>query len=50
MYNPPHPSEFIKETYLDPFNISHHDLFSVKKKEKWKSLKPFSFPKVSFGQ
>jgi addiction module HigA family antidote len=99
MYNPPHPGEFIKETYLDPFNISqnemadeldvarstlnriirgdsnvspemavrlsrvlgrtpeswlamqsHHDLFSVQKKEKWKSLRPFSFPKLSFGQ
>jgi antitoxin HigA-1 len=22
MYNPPHPGEFIKETYLDPLNIS----------------------------
>ena len=97
MYNPPHPGEFIKETYLDPFDISqnemadeldvagstfnrvirggkispeiairlskvlgrtpeswlamqsNHDLFAMKKKEKWKSLKPFSFPKLSFG-
>lgn len=22
MYNPPHPGEFIKEVYLDPYNIS----------------------------
>ncbi len=22
MYNPPHPGEFIKETYIDPLNIS----------------------------
>jgi len=22
MHNPPHPGEFIKETYLSPFNIS----------------------------
>ena len=22
MYNPPHPGEFIKETYLDPFGLS----------------------------
>lgn len=22
MYNPPHPGEFIKETYLEPLNIS----------------------------
>jgi plasmid maintenance system antidote protein VapI len=22
MYNPPHPGEFIKEVYLDPFHFS----------------------------
>ena len=22
MHNPPHPGEFIKETYLDPYNLS----------------------------
>ena len=22
MHNPPHPGEFIKETYLDPFNLT----------------------------
>lgn len=26
MYNPPHPGEFIKETYLDPFNISQNEM------------------------
>mgnify|MGYP003963671959 CR=1 FL=1 len=24
MHNPPHPGEFIQETYLDPFDISHN--------------------------
>jgi len=23
MYNPPHPGEFIKEVYLDPFGVSY---------------------------
>ncbi len=23
MFNPPHPGEFIKEVYLDPFNFSY---------------------------
>ena len=26
MYNPPHPGEFIKETYLDPFAISQNEM------------------------
>jgi antitoxin HigA-1 len=26
MYNPPHPGEFIKETYLDPFDISQNEM------------------------
>lgn len=26
MYNPPHPGEFIKETYLDPFDISQNKI------------------------
>ena len=26
MYNPPHPGEFIKETYLDPFGISQNEM------------------------
>jgi addiction module HigA family antidote len=95
MHNPPHPGEFIKETYLDPFNISqneiadklevahstfnrlvrgnsnvsaemavrlskvlgrtpeswlamqsNYDLFTLQRKTKWKSLKPFSFPEL----
>ena len=24
MHNPPHPGEFIKETYLEPFNLSQN--------------------------
>lgn len=26
MYNPPHPGEFIQETYLEPFNISQNEM------------------------
>ena len=26
MYNPPHPGEFIRETYIDPFDISVRSL------------------------
>lgn len=26
MFNPPHPGEFIKETYMDPFGISCRNL------------------------
>lgn len=26
MHNPPHPGEFIKETYLSPFNISQNEM------------------------
>src|SRR2546423_1712167 len=26
MYNPPHPGEFIKETYLDPFKVSQNEI------------------------
>ena len=26
MYNPPHPGEFIKETYLDPFVVSQNKI------------------------
>ena len=26
MHNPPHPGEFIKATYLDPFNISQNEM------------------------
>ena len=26
MHNPPHPGEFIREVYLDPFNISARQL------------------------
>ena len=26
MHNPPHPGEFIKETYLSPFNISQNEI------------------------
>ena len=28
MYNPPHPGEFLKETYLTPFNISQNEMAS----------------------
>lgn len=31
MYDPPHPGEFIREVYLEPYNISHR---SVAKKLK----------------
>ena len=26
MYNPPHPGEFIKEVYLDPFHLSYRSV------------------------
>jgi len=26
MYNPPHPGEFIKEVYLDPFHFSYRNV------------------------
>jgi len=26
MHNPPHPGEFLKETYLGPFNISQNEM------------------------
>ena len=26
MYNPPHPGEFIREVYLEPFNISYRSV------------------------
>ena len=26
MFNPPHPGEFIQETYLNPFNISQNEM------------------------
>jgi len=26
MYNPPHPGEFIKATYLEPFDISQNEM------------------------
>jgi len=26
MYNPPHPGEFIKGTYLEPFDISQNEM------------------------
>lgn len=26
MYNPPHPGEFIKEVYLEPFRISYRNV------------------------
>lgn len=26
MYNPPHPGEFIREVYLDPFKISYRSV------------------------
>lgn len=26
MHNPPHPGEFIKETYLSPFDISQNEM------------------------
>lgn len=28
MYNPPHPGEFIREVYLEPFNITGRQLSS----------------------
>jgi addiction module HigA family antidote len=29
MHNPPHPGEFIKEVYLDPFSISYRKVAGV---------------------
>lgn len=29
MHNPPHPGEFIKEIYLDPFSLSHRKIASL---------------------
>ena len=26
MYNPPHPGEFIREVYLEPYGISHNEV------------------------
>lgn len=26
MYNPPHPGEFIQETYLEPFGVSQNEM------------------------
>ncbi len=26
MYNPPHPGEFIRDTYLVPFNVSQNEI------------------------
>lgn len=31
MHNPPHPGEFIKEVYLDPFNISYRNVAELLK-------------------
>lgn len=44
MYNPPHPGEFIKEVYLEPFNLSHR---SVALKLK---VSPSTFLRLIKGQ
>jgi addiction module HigA family antidote len=31
MHNPPHPGEFIKEIYLEPFNISYRNVAELLK-------------------
>ncbi|MFQ6024418.1 MAG: HigA family addiction module antitoxin [Acidiferrobacterales bacterium] len=31
MHNPPHPGEFIKEVYLEPFNISYRKVAELLK-------------------
>ncbi len=31
MHNPPHPGEFIKEVYLEPFNISYRNVAELLK-------------------
>mgnify|MGYP001029467013 CR=1 FL=1 len=44
MYNPPHPGEFIRETYLEPFNLSFR---SVALKLK---VSPSTFMRLIRGQ
>jgi len=44
MYNPPHPGEFIREVYLEPFNFSYR---SVAMKLK---VSPSTFLRLIKGQ
>jgi addiction module HigA family antidote len=44
MYNPPHPGEFIREVYLEPFNFSYR---SVAMKLK---VSPSTFLRLINGQ
>ena len=44
MYNPPHPGEFIKEVYLDPFHFSYRTV-AVKLK-----VSPSTFQRLIKGK
>jgi len=44
MYNPPHPGEFIKEVYLDPFHFSYRTV-AVKLK-----VSPSTFQRLVKGK
>ena len=44
MYNPPHPGEFIREVYLEPFEISYRSVASKLK------VSPSTFLRLIKGQ
>ncbi|MFP4306226.1 MAG: HigA family addiction module antitoxin [Desulfococcaceae bacterium] len=44
MHNPPHPGEFIKEVYLEPFGISHRAVASKLK------VSPSTFQRIIQGK
>lgn len=44
MFNPPHPGEFIKEVYLDPFNFSYRTVASKLK------VSPSTFQRIVKGK
>ena len=44
MYNPPHPGEFIREVYLEPFNIGY------RKVAKRLNVSPSTFNRLIKGQ
>jgi addiction module HigA family antidote len=44
MYNPPHPGEFIQETYIEPLNIS------LRKVAKKLNVSPSTFSRLIKGE
>ncbi|GMQ90475.1 MAG: HigA family addiction module antitoxin [Gammaproteobacteria bacterium] len=44
MHNPPHPGEFIKEIYLDPFKVSHRKVAALLR------VSPSTFNRVVKGE